>query len=106
MILNNTNTENLRYIFCNAVLKNFGDSTSFLDFIEEENYSTKYDCCVYRNDENYIINRETGEYVNWYKFNHIGRDIHISIMKTDKIDVSKWIDDFLVDFKKGGEKDE
>lgn len=103
MIFNQTNTEGLRDLFCIEMLKIFRHSNLFLDFIENGEYSNKYDCFVNYDDENYIINRETGEYVNWYKFCNIGRDVHISINQSNKIDISKWIYDFLVDFKRGDE---
>lgn len=97
MIINQTNRKDLRDLFCNTVTKIFGDSMTFLDFLEDEKYSTKYDCYLDYNGENYIINRETGEYINWYKLDHIGRCINIS---TDNIiNISKWIEEFLVKFK-------
>ncbi len=99
MIFNQTVCKGLRELFCNAVTKVFGDSTIFLDFLENEEYSiTKYDCYIDCNGENYIINRETGEYINWYKMTHIGRDIHIST-ELSYTDIQAWIEDFLVEFK-------
>ena len=104
MIFNQTTRKDLRDLFCNAVTKVFGDSTTFLDFLENYDYSTiKYDCYLDHNGENYIINRETGEYINWYKLGHIGRCINISTLLWYK-DVPKWIEDFLVDFKESGDK--
>jgi len=102
MIFNNSDFNSLRDLFCNAVTKVFGDSMAFLDFLENEKYSTKYDCYLDYNGENYIINRETGEYINWYKLDHIGRCINIS---TDGImNIPKWIEDFLVEFKESEEE--
>ena len=102
MIINQTNRKDLRDLFCNTVTKIFGDSMTFLDFLENEEYSTKYDCYLDYNGENYIINRETGEYINWYKLDHIGRCINIS---TDNIiNISKWIEVFLVKFKESEEE--
>lgn len=99
MIFNQTNLENLRDLYSNAVTKIFGDSTTFLDFLENEEYSlSKYDCYLDYSGENYIINRETGEYINWYKLNHIGRDIHISTSRW-YMDTTKWIEEFLTEFK-------
>lgn len=101
MIFNQTN---LRDLFCNAVTKVFGDSMAFLDFLENDKYSTtKYDCYLDYNGENYIINRETGEYINWYKLDDIGRRINISILSWFK-SVSKWIEEFLVEFKESEEE--
>ena len=100
MIFNQTNCKNLRDLFCNAVINVFGDSMTFLDFLENMGYSTtKYDCYLDYNGENYIINRETGEYINWYKLDHIGRCISISTASWYK-NIPKWIEEFLVEFKK------
>ena len=98
MIFDQRNYEDLRDLFCNAVIKIFGDSMTFLDFLEDEKYSSKYDCYLDYSGENYIINRETGEYINWYKLDHIGRCINIST--SPMYDISKWIEEFLVEFKK------
>lgn len=43
MTFNQTTHKDLRDLFCNAVTKVFGDSEAFLDFLENEKYSTKYD---------------------------------------------------------------
>ena len=106
MIINQTNFGiGLRDMFCNAVNKIFGDSTAFLDFLE--NYSSsigKYDCYLDYSGENYIINRETGEYINWYKLAHIGRYICIST-STTRENIPKWIEEFLVAFKESEDKD-
>ena len=102
MIFNQANRRDLRDLFCNAVTKIFGDSTTFLDFLENEKYSTKYDCYLNYNGENYIVNRETGEYINWYKLNHIGRCINISTSSYYN-KIPKWIEEFLVDFKESEE---
>ena len=99
MIFNQTTRKDLRDLFCNAVTKVFGNPMIFLDFLENNKYSsTKYDCYLDYNGENYIINRETGEYINWYKLDHIGRCINISILLPYK-NIPEWIEDFLVEFK-------
>lgn len=98
MIFNQNNVDNLRALFCNAVINIFGNTESFLEFIENEECSDKYDCFIDWNGENYIINRETGEYINWYKFNHIGRSICISVLSNRSI-ISEWLESFLVEFK-------
>jgi len=104
MIFNEANfTKDLRDLFCNAVIKVFGDSEAFIDFLENDKYSTtKYDCYLDYNGENYIINRETGEYINWYKLDHIGRCINISSFSMYK-NIPKWIEEFLVEFKNSEE---
>lgn len=94
--------KDLRSLFCNAVTDIFGDSTTFLDFLEDEKYFAKYDCYLDYNGENYIINRETGEYINWYKLSHIGRCINISTSPTCK-NISRWIEKFLIEFKESEE---
>ena len=102
MVFNQTNRKDLRDLFINAVTKVFGDSIAFLDFLEDEKYSTKYDCFLNYSDENYIINTETGEYINWYKMGCIGRCINISTSSAYK-DIPKWIEKFLVEFKESKE---
>lgn len=104
MIYNQTNFDkDLRDQFFNAVTKIFGDSMTFLDFLKNEEYSTKYDCFLNYCGENYIINRETGEYINWYNLDHIGRCINISILRLNT-SVPKWIEEFLNDFKDSEDK--
>ena len=58
---------------CDEIIRIFGSATEFLDFIEDEKYGVGFDCFVEHDGENYVIDRETGEYINWYKFYHIGR---------------------------------
>lgn len=102
MIFDQNSNDNLRNLFCDAVVKIFGDSMEFLDFLENEDYSYKYDCFLCGGGETYIINRETGEYINWYKLCHIGRCINISAFPSDN-DISKWIENFLTEFKESRE---
>ena len=101
MIFDQSTHKDLRDLFCNAVIKVFGDSTAFLDFLENEKYSTKYDCYLDYSGENYIINRETGEYINWYKLDHLGRCINISTPFPYEM-IPTWIERFLIEFKTGG----
>lgn len=83
---------NCRDAFIEAITKVFKYDDIFFDFIEYKDYAPSYyDCFVSGNDECYIINRDTGEYINWYKFTHIGRDIH-STVSPDKFE------DFLQKF--------
>jgi transcriptional regulator with XRE-family HTH domain len=72
--------ENANYVnsisrdeLCAEIIKIFGSATEFLDFIEDEKYGVSFDCFVEHDGENYVIDNETGEYINWYKFYHIGR---------------------------------
>lgn len=83
---------NCRQEFIDAVEEVFPMDNIF-DFIENEDYSNNYDCFITDSDECYIINRSTGEYINWYKFTHVGRDIH-STVSPDKFV------EFLTKFKR------
>ena len=104
MTFNQEIHKDLKDLFCNAVTKVFGDSEAFLDFLEKMKYSiTKYDCFLNYNGENYIINRQTGEYINWYKLDHIGRDIHISSMFHMYKNIPTWFEEFLTEFKESEE---
>lgn len=74
------NVGDLRKRFETAVVEVFGSSNKFLDYIENEEYSQSfYDVFYSGSGECYIINRSTGEYINWYKFTRIGRDIHSTV---------------------------
>lgn len=104
MKFDQTTHKDLRDLFCDTVIKVFGDSMTFLDFLENYEYSTmKYDCYLDYSGENYIINRETGEYINWYKMDHIGRCINISTSSWYK-NIPKWIEKFLIEFKESEDK--
>lgn len=101
MIYTQCNYPKLRDLFISNVGKIFGNGSSFLDHIENEDYDTDtYDCFFDGSGENYIINRLTGEYINWYKFSHIGRDIHINMNVVYKM-LPNWLEKFLIDFKEG-----
>lgn len=106
MIINQTNfNKDLRDLFINAVTKVFEYPTNFLDFLEDFKYSEiKYDCFLDYNGESYIINRETGEYINWYKASHIGRCINISILSLGNLTISEWFAKFLTEFKESEEE--
>ena len=77
------NTPGLRDKFADGIATVFFSFNAFLDFIDGK-YSPRYDVFLDYDDETYIINRETGKYVNWYKGSHIGRDIHTNV-EPDKI---------------------
>ena len=62
-------------IFTNCRDKFVAAVEEVLDLLEYDNYSNDYnnfDVFVSSGGENYIINRNTGEYINRYKFTHIG----------------------------------
>lgn len=105
MIFNETNFNlgDLRKLFCEAINKVFGGTDAFLDYLENEEYSYNYDCYLDGSGENYIINRETGEYINWYKLYHIGRCISISTFHKYN-NISEWFEEFLTEFKENHSK--
>lgn len=93
-VYTNVNVGDLRERFVNAVTEVFGDSEKFFDFIENEEYvQWNYDVFYSGSGECYIINRYSGEYINWYTFTHIGRDIHSTVAPDDFV---KFLSDFLV----------
>lgn len=61
--------------FC-SVLDSENDSvitnTDIYDIITEGYEGDTYKCWLY-DDEVYILNKDTGDLVNWYKIGHIGR---------------------------------
>lgn len=76
----------LRDIFVKACKKEFGAAERILDIIYKRKFDVlNYDCWLNSDDECYIINRNTGEYINWYKTYHLGRDIHTTV-EPDKIE--------------------
>lgn len=76
-VYNEYNFKGLRGFVCQSIDTIFGID-QFLDMVDSvDGLTDKYDF-IRTNDEFYIINRETGEYINWYKYTHIGRDIHMN----------------------------
>ena len=72
---------NLRTQFEECVKEVFGDVDKFLDLIDSGGTYEKFDVVTGSNrpdDEYYVIDRKTGEYINWYKYTHIGRSIHMN----------------------------
>lgn len=104
MLYTQTTHEDMRDLFCKAISDIFGDSLIFLDILENDKYSSRYNCYLDPDGENYIINSETGEYINWYKLYHLGRCISISTSSIHT-NISKWFNDFLVDFKMSVDKE-
>lgn len=93
------NFKDLRTFVCKSIDSIFG-TEQFLDMVDNnsDGLTYKYDF-VKSNDEFYIINRETGQYINWYKYTHIGRDVH---MNFNPIKLRK----FLIDLKKEWDKND
>ena len=99
-VYTSANIGDLRRQFVDAVVEVFGSSEKFYDYIENEEYSQSfYDVFYSGSGECYIINRSTGEYINWYKFTHIGRNIHSTVAPDNFV---KFLSDF--GFLKGGNK--
>lgn len=59
--------EEFTNIFCSVFNP---DNICDIIFSGYEGYS--YKCWIY-DDEVYILNKETGDFINWYKIDHIGR---------------------------------
>lgn len=92
MVYNQNNYPGLRDRFADTVESLF-NIDDFVEKIETDEYDCyEFDIFYNSDDECYIIDRETGNYVNWYKFTHIGRDIH---MNFDPKELSS----FLIKFK-------
>lgn len=104
MVFNQINFNgDLRNLFCKTVNKIFESTTDFLFFLENEEYSDRYDCFLDGSGECYIIDTETGDYINWYKLYHLGRCISISISASYE-NIPQWFEEFLIKFKNGGMK--
>lgn len=71
----------------------------FFDIVENDSAKPRFDClcsvgeCI-GNGEIYIVDRETGHYVNWYKLYHIGRDLTTNM--TSKEEVEGFFKDFYI----------
>ena len=80
-VYNQDTNPNLRTQFEECVKEVFSDVDRFLDLIDRGGTYEKFDVVTGRDrpdDEYYVIDRETGEYINWYKYVHIGRSIHMN----------------------------
>lgn len=104
MVFTSDTYENLRDTILHTVVDVFGGADNFLDFLEYEEYGQRYDCCIDPNGENYIIDRNTGDYVNWYKLTHIGRCPNVSIASDTNDDIKEWLKKFFTDFKNSGKE--
>lgn len=93
MVYHQDNVSDLRSKFVEIIGKHFKSADAFFDHIEDEKYTCDFDCFYSADGECYIIDRNTGEYVNWYKFTHIGRDIHTNM-------TVEQLDDFIKRFSK------
>lgn len=95
--------DNLRELVEHYSIEAFGgDIDKFLDTVEFDSAQPSFDCVCSigesaSNSEVYIIDRETGKYVNWYKLTHIGRSA------TTNVDSEDELRDFFIKFKKVSE---
>ncbi len=105
MVISSSTYEKLRDIVFLAIAEVFGETGNFLDFLENEEYGQQYDCYTDPNGENYIINRDTGDYVNWYKLYHIGRCPYVSMASNTNDDIKEFLKKFFTDFKNSREED-
>lgn len=103
MVFNQSNCSDIRDILCKTVSEVFGSHDEFFTFILNEAYSANYDCYIDGSGENYIINNVTGEYINWYKTYHLGRCLNVSIVNFKPENIEKWFENFLTEFKEGGQ---
>ena len=89
--------------FCKAVKEVYESTEKFLDDIEND--------CIYRfdifknidetlyNGDVLILDHETNKFVSWYKFTHLGRDLHTNI------ETEKEIKEFIQAFKAANDKE-
>ena len=87
------NTPDLRELFIESINKVFDTDDDFMDLVDNK-HIIGFDIFVDtgESDEVYIIDRNTGEYINWYEFYHLGRTMSINF------EPSKLVD-FLTRFK-------
>lgn len=104
MVFTDSTYENIRDIILHTVVDVFEEDDSFVDFLENGLYDhVQYDCFIDPDGENYIINCDTGDYVNWYKLNHIGRYPHVSMVSCSN-DIKEFLKKFFTDFKNSGKE--
>jgi len=92
-VYNTNNTPSLRENFIESINKVFDNEDDFMDLVENK-HIIGFDIFVDtgESDEVYIIDRNTGEYINWYEFYHLGKTMSINF------EPSKLVD-FLTRFK-------
>lgn len=68
---------------CKVVKEVYGDIDKFLDDVEEDRIRRFSVFCTINessgNGNVLILDRETHQYISWYKFSHLGRDLHTNI---------------------------
>ena len=82
-----------REIFTNIFTSIFSNDniSKILDIIYSGYESEKYKCWIY-DDEVYLLNKETGMFINWYKLDHIGRCLQSTIGSDSKYYFTFFID--------------
>lgn len=84
------NPENLRELFEKYMRENFENIDDFFDAVEENDFGSHFECacsigeCV-GNGEIFIIDYDTGHYINWYKLTHFGRSASTNVNSEDEL---------------------
>lgn len=84
-VYNTSNTPNLRELFIESINKVFDTDDDFLDLVENQ-HIIGFDIFMTTDEEVYIVDIDNGEYINWYKFYHIGRTMHINFEPSKLVD--------------------
>ncbi len=85
------NPDNLRELFEDLVRENFTNNDEFLDAVEENDFGTHFECACsvgesIGNGEIFIIDFDTGHYINWYKLAHIGRSASTNVDSEEELE--------------------
>jgi len=91
--------------FVNHIENIFEDIDKFFDIIEKGVIGFDYlqnpsDGC---SGEIYIVDRDTKQYVNWYKLTHIGRDFHTNMSDEEIVNFLKKLKNASINMEKGEE---
>lgn len=83
------------------------DPDTFYDIFESDGASPRFDCThsntiSISDGECYIIDRETGNYVNWYKETHFGRSYTTNMATKDEL--IQFVHDFYEEVEKDWNK--
>lgn len=82
---------------CKVVKEVYGDIDKFLDDVEEDCIIRFSVFCTINessgNGDVLILDRETHQYISWYKLSHLGRDLHTNIISYS------FLKDFIYTFK-------
>lgn len=82
---------------CKVVKEVYGGIDKFLDDVEEDCIIRFSVFCTINessgNGDVLILDRETHQYISWYKLSHLGRDLHTNIISYS------FLKDFIYAFK-------